>query len=270
MRFTAKIFLSTLALFSIILALGSFAMNQKLGSAESTRATVQSLLSNDEVALAAGTLLVNKIYQDIPPQAQAQIAVPRIVLNRAAGKVIQRFSPSVSVAAGQAYDALLSNTSTKVNLRAVIVATAVALHSLDKRIPKVAGLGNGGVVTISSNNSSSHKAMIKTLKLFKQFMNMWWVFLLVTLALFIGISFVDKRSGISAWRWPGYILLITGGALLFISSIVPKLASSKVSLDQQDVFNAASGALDGGFMAVAGGATLVGAVLIVLSFVMKS
>jgi len=270
MRFAAKIFLSTLAFLSIILALGTFAINQKLGSPESTRTTVQSLLSNDEVALAAGTILVNKIYEDIPPQAQALINSSRYTLNRQAGKIVQRYSSSVAVAAGQVYEALLTDRPTKVNLRALIVATATALHSLDRHIPVKAGLGNGGIVTIGADNSSSHHAMVSTLKSFKKLMNMWWVFLLIALGFFVGISFFDKRSGIRAWRWPGYIMLITGGSLLFLSSIVPKLASSKVSLDRQDIFNAASGALNGGFMAAAVGATLAGAVLVLLSFVMKS
>lgn len=270
MRLTAKIFLSTIAFISILLALGAYTMNAKLGSAQATSETVSDLLTNDEVALAAGTFLVSHLLEDVSPQAQAQMTVPRMVLNRAAAKAIQKSSPSVSVAAGKAYDAVLNNKTTRVNLRALIVTTGATLHSLDRHIPASVGSGNAGIVVISADNSTSHKAMVKALGKLKQLMNMWWIFLLIALGLFVGISVVDKRSGVGAWRWPGYILFITGGVWLFIASLLPKLASQKISVDKQDIFNTAAGAIDGGLMAAAVGATLVGAVLIVLSFVMKS
>lgn len=270
MRLTIKIFLSTIAFISILLSLGTYTMNSKLGSAEATSATVSNLLSNDEVALAAGTYFVNQLMKDVSPQAQAQMTVPRSVLNKAAAKAIQKSSGSVSVAAGKAYDAILNNETKRVNLRALIVATAAALHSLDRRIPTTVGLGNGGYVVITADNSTSHKALVKALSTMKRLMNMWWLFLLIALGLFVGISVVDKRSGVGAWRWPGYILFITGGAWLFVASLLPKLASQKIGVDKQDIFNTAADAINGGLMAAAVGATLVGAVLIVLSFVMKS
>ncbi len=270
MRLTIKIFLSTIAFISILFALGTYTMNSKLGSPEATSATVSDLLSNDEVALAAGTFFVNQLLKDVSPQAQAQMTAPRSVLNKAAAKAIQKSSGSVSVAAGKAYDAMLNNKTTRVNLRALIVTTAAALHSLDRRIPTTVGLGNGGYIAITANNSKSHKALVKTLSTMKRVMNMWWIFLLIALGLFVGISVVDKRSGVGAWRWPGYILFISGGIWLFIASLLPKLASQKIAVDKQDIFNTAAGAINGGLMAAAVGATIVGAVLIVLSFVMKS
>lgn len=270
MRLPIKIFLSTIALISILLALGTYTMNSKLGSPEATSATVSDLLTNDEVALAAGTFLVNHMLKDVSPQSQAQMTVPRSVLNHAAARAIQKSSGSVAVAAGKAYDAVLNNKTVRINLRALIVTTAGTLHSLDRHIPASAGLGNAGFIVINADNSTSHKAMVKTLSKLKQLMNMWWLFLLIALGLFVGISVVDKRSGVGAWRWPGYILFLTGGLWLFIASLLPKLASQKISVDKQDIFNTAAGAIDGGLMAAAVGATLVGAVLIVLSFVMKS
>jgi hypothetical protein len=270
MRFTIKIFLSTIAFISILLALGTYTMNSKLGSAEATSATVSDLLKNDEVALAAGTFFVNHLLKDVSPQLIGQMTVPRSVLNKAAAKGIQKSSGSVSVAAGKAYDALINNKSARVNLRALIVTTGTTLHSIDRHIPTTVGLGNAGYIVITADNSTSHQALVKALSTMKRLMNMWWLFLLIALGLFVGISVVDKRSGVGAWRWPGYILFVTGGAWLFIASLLPKLASEKISVDKQDVFNTAAGALNGGLMAAAVGATLLGGVLIVLSFVMKS
>jgi len=270
MRLTIKIFLSTIAFISILFALGTYTMNSKFGSAEATSTTVSNLLTNDEVALAAGTFFVNRLLKDVSPQAQAQMTVPRSVLNKAAARAVQRSSGSVSVAAGKAYGAILDNKTTRINLRALIVTTAATLHSLDRRIPATVGAGNGGYVVITADNSTSHKALVSALAKMKQLMNMWWIFLLIALGLFIGISVVDKRSGVGAWRWPGYILFTTGGTWLFIASLLPKLASQKVSVDQQDIFNTAAGAINGGLLAAAVGATLVGAVLVVLSFVMRS
>ena len=183
MRLTIKIFLSTIAFISILLSLGTYTMNSKLGSAEATSATVSNLLSNDEVALAAGTYFVNQLMKDVSPQAQAQMTVPRSVLNKAAAKAIQKSSGSVSVAAGKAYDAILNNETKRVNLRALIVATAAALHSLDRRIPTTVGLGNGGYVVITADNSTSHKALVKALSTMKRLMNMWWLILLIALGL---------------------------------------------------------------------------------------
>jgi len=174
------------------------------------------------------------------------------------------------VAASKASDALLNNKTTRVNLRALIVTTAAALHSLDRHIPTSVGLGNAGYVVITADNSASRKNFVKILSTLKRLMNMWWIFLLIALGLFVGISVVDKRSGVGAWRWPGYILFVTGGIWLFIASLLPKLASQKIGVDKQDIFNTASDAINGGLMAAAVGATIVGAVLIVLSFVMKS
>lgn len=245
-------------------------MNSKLGSADATSATVSELLKNDEVALAAGTFFVNRLLKDVSPQVQAQMTVPRSVLNKAAARAIQKSSGSVSVAAGKAYEAILNNKTTRVNLRALITTTAATLHSIDRRIPLSVGSGNGGYVVITADSSTSHKALVAALSKMKQLMNMWWIFLLIALGLFIGISVVDKRSGVGAWRWPGYILFISGGAWLFVASLLPKLASQKISVDQQDIFNTAAGAINDGLMAAAVGATLVGATLIVLSFVMRS
>lgn len=270
MRLTAKIFLSTIAFISIVLALGAYAMNSKLGSAEATQATVSHLLTNDEVALAAGTFLVEHLLNDVSPQNKAQMTVPRSILNRTAAKAIQRSSDSVGVAAGKAYDAVFNNKTARLNLRALVVGTGAALHSLDRHIPASVGSGNAGIIVIKADNSTSHKTFVKGISKVKQLMNMWWIFLLFALGLFVGISFVDKRSGVGAWRWPGYILFITGGVWLFIASILPKFASGKIAVDKQDIFNSAAGALDSGLMAAAVGATIVGAVLIVLSFVMKS
>ena len=270
MRLTAKIFLSTIAFVSILFALGTYTMNSKLGSPEATSATVTDLLTNDEVALAAGTFFVSQLLKDVSPQNQAQMSVPRSVLNKAAAIAIQKSSGSVSVAASKAYDAILNNKTTRLNLRALIVTTAATLHSLDRHIPATVGTGNGGIVVISADNSTSHKALVSALSKMKQLMNMWWIFLLIALGLFVGISVVDKRSGVGAWRWPGYILFISGGLWLFIASLLPKLASQKISVDKQDIFNTAATAINGGLMAAAVGATLVGAVLIILSFVMKS
>jgi len=270
MRFTIKIFLSTIAFISILLALGTYTMNSKLGSAEATSATVSDLLKNDEVALAAGTFFVNHLLKDVSPQLIGQMTVPRSVLNKAAAKGIQKSSGSVSVAAGKAYDALINNKSARVNLRALIVTTGTTLHSIDRHIPATVGLGNAGYIVITADNSTSHQALVKALSTMKRLMNMWWLFLLIALGLFVGISVVDKRTGVGAWRWPGYILFVTGGVWLFIASLLPKLASEKISVDKQDVFNTAAGALNGGLMAAAVGATLLGGVLIVLSFVMKS
>lgn len=270
MRLSVKIFLSTIAFISILFALGTYTMNSKLGSADATSATVSELLKNDEVALAAGTFFVNRLLKDVSPQVQAQMTVPRSVLNKAAARAIQKSSGSVSVAAGKAYEAILNNKTTRVNLRALITTTAATLHSIDRRIPLSVGSGNGGYVVITADNSKSHRALVVALSKTKQLMNMWWIFLLIALGLFIGISVVDKRSGVGAWRWPGYILFISGGAWLFVASLLPKLASQKISVDQQDIFNTAAGAINDGLMAAAVGATLVGATLIVLSFVMRS
>jgi len=270
MRLTIKIFLSTIAFISILFALGTYTMNSKFGSAEATSKTVSNLLKNDDVALAAGTFFVKELLKDISPQARAQKNVPDSILNKIAADAIQKSSGSVSVAAGKAYDALVNNKTTRVNLRALIVTTAAAFHSKDRHIPASVGLGNAGYFVITADNSTSHKALVSALAKMKQLMNMWWIFLLIALGLFIGISVVDKRSGVGAWRWPGYILFTTGGAWLFIASLLPKLASQKVSVDQQDIFNTAAGAINDGLLAAAVGATLVGATLVVLSFVMRS
>lgn len=270
MRFTIKIFLTTIAFISILFALTTYTMNSKLGSPEATSKTVSNLLKNDDVALAAGTFFVKELLKDVSPQARAQMKVPYSILNKRAADAIQKSSGSVSVAAGKAYDALLNNKTTRVNLRALIVTTAAAFHSKDRHIPASVGLGNAGYVVITADNSASRKNFVKILSTLKRLMNMWWIFLLIALGLFVGISVVDKRSGVGAWRWPGYILFVTGGIWLFIASLLPKLASQKIGVDKQDIFNTASDAINGGLMAAAVGATIVGAVLIVLSFVMKS
>lgn len=270
MRLTAKIFLSTIAFISILLALGTYALNQKVGSAENFSSTVSSALKNDGVALGAGKAMVDQLLKDAKPKEVAAINAPRSVLNRAAARAIQKYSDPISVAAGKAYTAVLENQTTRLNVRPALVAVVTSLHAVEPKIPAKINSKKVGIIVIKADTSRSHLALISTLSKVKKLLNMWWLFLLVALGLFVGISVVDKRSGVGAWRWPGYILFLTGGAWLFVASILPKLASSKVSLDKQDAFNSVTQSLDNGLMAVAAGATVVGAVLIVVSFVAKS
>ena len=270
MRLTGKIFLSVMAFFSILLALGTYAINQKVGSAENVSATVSSALKSDTLALGAGKAIVDQLLKDAKPKDIAEINAPRSVLYRVAGKAIQKYSDPISVAAGKAYTAVLENQTARLNIRPALVGVISALHAAEPKIPAKIDSKKVGIIVIKKDLSSNHLKLISSLKKLKQLMNMWWLFLLVALGLFVGISIVDKRSGIGAWRWPGFILFLTGGLWLFIASILPKLASSKVSLDKQEVFNSVTHSLDNGIMTAAAGAIIVGAALIVASFVVKS
>ena len=148
MRFTAKIFLSVIAFVSILMALGTYAVNQKLGSAQNTTATVNSMLQNDGVALAVGTAVVDQLLKDAKPKDVAAINSPRSVLNKAAAKAVQRYSDPISVAAGKTYDAVLNNESARINVRPFLVATARALHAVEPKIPGKIGSGDAGIIVI--------------------------------------------------------------------------------------------------------------------------
>lgn len=269
MRLSAKIFLSVISFICILLALGTYAVNQRLGSAEAVSSTVSSALKNDAVAVGVGKTLVDQLIKDLKPSQVAAINVPRSVLYKAAGKSIQRYSDPLSVAAGKVYSGVLENKTTRVNIRPVLGAMVVTLHAIEPEFPAKLGKGDAGLIVIKKDTSKNHERMLSVLKKLKSLINMWWLFLLIALGLFFGISVVDKRSGIGAWRWPGFILFISGGLWLFFASILPKLASQKVALDKQDVFNSVTQSLDNGLVAVAAGATVLGAVLIVVSFVAK-
>jgi hypothetical protein len=269
MRLAGKIALSTIAFFCILLALGSYALNQKVGNSQRMQASVQESLQNDSVSLAVGTAFVDRIIKDMSPAEQGKIKAPRVVLNRAAGKVIQLSSVPISVAVGKAYDAFLNNQTEKIRLHDAFVTVVKSMNSIDKNISVHLGNSDTGNFTITADQSSDHVAMLNAVKSLKRLINAWWIFLLIALGLFIGISFIDKRKSVGAWRWPGFIVFISGGLLLLVTSILPKLASEGVKLEQQDAVHTFTSSIDGGITAVATGSIIVGAALIILSFVMK-
>ena len=269
MRLTGKILLSIVAFISIILALSTYAVNQKIGNAERTQATVQKALNNDGIALAVGTMLVDQFVKDAGPAYQDETSAKRMVLNRAAAKAVQKVSGPLSVQAGRAYDAFLKNETKIIKLHDSLVVVAKALNAADKNISPDINKGDTGNFTIKADKAADHVAKLKLVNSAKQLINSWWIFLLIALGLFVGISFLDKRKSVGAWRWPGFILFISGGLLLLGVSIWPKVASEQVPAEQQDAFHSFSSFVDSGLTATGAVATIVGAGLIIFSFIFK-
>ena len=267
MRLFGKIILSIIAFVSILLALSTYAVNQKIGSAEKTQATVQKALQKDAISLAVGTALVDQFLKDGDKEKEVSKA-KKIALDRAAGKAVQAAAVPISKEVGRAYTAFLSNSTTVIKLHDTIVAVAGALKQVDSSI-KIDAQSDTGNFTIKADKAADHVAKLKLVNSIKQLINSWWIFLLIALGLFVGISFIDKRKSVGAWRWPGFITFISGGLLLLANSIWPKLASEGVPTDQQDAFHSLSSAIDSTLTVVAVLATVIGAGLIIFSFIFK-
>lgn len=269
MRLAGKIILSIVAFVSIMLALSAYAVNQKIGTADRAQATVQHALQNDAISLAVGTALVDEYYKDAGEESTSKITVKRAILNRAVAKAVQKASIPFSAEVGVAYNAFLTNTTTEIHLGEALAIVKKAMHEADKNISIDLSSANPDSYTIQADTSADHLKKLDLIKSVKKIINSWWIFLLISLGLFVGISFIDKRKSVGAWRWPGFITFISGGLLLMGVSIWPKLASEQVPTDKQDAFNSFSSALDSGLTAVGVVAIIVGAGLIVFSFVFK-
>ena len=277
MRFTGKIVLSIFAFISILFALGTYAVNAKVGNAQNTQATVQNVLSNEKASLVIGSALVDQLLKDMPQANKDKIKAPRSALDDAAAKVVRLSSVPISVQVGRAYDVFFNNQTAVIKMHDLIVAIAKALHAVDHNIKIDVKKSDTGNFTLKSDKSSNHVAMINSLNSIKRLINAWWIFLLMALRLFVGIAFLDKRKKVGAWRWPGFILFISGGLWLLAATLLPSLAgegsmiisNNDAPLKGQDSLNAFGDTLGDALTTAAAGATLIGAVLIILSFFIK-
>lgn len=253
----------------MFLALVTFSLNKALGSPESAQATITNVLSHQEVATGVADSLIEQLLKDASPETVAQIDAQRAQLAQAASQAVMDSKDVLGQAAGAAYQAFLTNQSTTINVHDALNSVVAAMHTVNPDIPAQLDSADAGVFTITADSSADHLQKVDAITKVKQLLNMWWLFLVIAVGLFYAISVLDKRKKFGAWRWPGFIMTISGGIVVLAGFVIPGAATGNLDVDKQATAKSAAQALTSGLIGVAFAILIAGVALVVASYVVK-
>jgi len=269
MRLSGKIALIFGSFLLVILTLLLFSMNRMLGTPENVQVTATKMLKVPEIAVGVAGLLIDQLLIDVPPQLVVIIEGQRNTLAQAASQTVINSSVQLGAAAGTISRAFINNESTTINLYDVLNDAVAALHLMNPVIPAELGSPNAGTINISSDSSADHIKQVALVNNVKTLLNLWWILFILCLALFFGISRLDKRTKFGALRWPGFITTFAAAIVIAAGYVIPRVASFSMESNQQEISNSVIKVLASGLISPAFMVLIVGILLVTASFVIK-
>jgi len=269
MRLSGKIALIIGSFLLVILTLLLFSLNRMLGTPENVQVTATKMLKVPEIAVGVAGLLIDQLLRDVPPQLVVIIEGQRNTLAQAASQTVIDSSATLGAAAGTISRAFINNESTTINLYDVLNDAVAALHLMNPVIPAELGSPNAGTINISSDSSADHIKQVALVNNVKTLLNLWWVLFILCLALFFGISRLDKRTKFGALRWPGFITTFAAAIVIAAGYVIPRVASFNMESNQQEIANSVIKVLASGLISPAFMVLIVGVSLVTASFVIK-
>ena len=269
MRLSGKIALIIGSFLLVILTLLLFSLNRMLGTPENVQVTATKMLKVPEIAVGVAGLLIDQLLREVPPQLVVIIEGQRNTLAQAASQTVIDSSATLGAAAGTISRAFINNESTTINLYDVLNDEVAALHLMNPVIPAELGSPNAGTINISSDSSADHIKQVALVNNVKTLLNLWWVLFILCLALFFGISRLDKRTKFGALRWPGFITTFAAAIVIAAGYVIPRVASFNMESNQQEIANSVIKVLASGLISPAFMVLIVGISLVTASFVIK-
>lgn len=269
MRLSGKIALIVGSFLLVILTLLLFSLNRMLGTPENIQVTATKMLKVPEIAVGVAGLLIDQLLKDVPPQLVVIIEGQRNTLAQAASQTVIDSSAPLGAAAGTISQAVINNESTTINIYDVLNNAVATLHLMNPVIPAELVSANAGTINISSDSSADHLKQVALINNVKKFLNLWWTFFILVLALFYAIFRLDKRTKFGALRWPGLIMAFSAAIVIAAGYVIPRVVSFNMESNQQEFANSVIKVLASGVMSPAFMVLIIGISLVTASFVIK-
>jgi hypothetical protein len=262
MRAVAKYALAVIAVLVLLPGMGLWGTALLVGNEQAVVGTVDAVLSSPEARQSMGAAFVDELLKKADPKQVAALTASRPELNAAAAQGIADESSTISATIKQGYVAVMDGQPTTVNLAPVLISIMHRLHAVDPAVPDDKEFLEAKV-TIDAQGIDG-PAIVRTI------LGTSWFVIAIGLGLLVAVAFLSVFRGWRRWRLPGICLVIAGAWWSAFALSLPSAASSATSdANASSIAGSVAGVLAHEYLLIGLGAVLVGAVLIVLSIVLR-
>ncbi len=217
MRTFAKYLVAIVGSVLVLVALSGGTAWLLAGTADSATSTTMSVLSDELTGKAAGSVLIESLASEAGPAVKAELERESGPLAEAAAVGVRASEAAISMAIHGVYSAVNAASSVVVDLKPVLSAVAVELHRADSRIPADLSAIAAAVPGDSDMSIEVDGSKLGILRTTFSIIGVWWVLLVVALALLVLAGLCDRRAPVRRWRVTGISLAIPSAALIVIS-----------------------------------------------------
>ncbi|MDD2857922.1 MAG: hypothetical protein PHU75_04520 [Candidatus Nanopelagicales bacterium] len=262
MRAVAKYALAVIAVLVLVPGMGLWGTALLVGSEQAVVGTVDAVLSSPEARQAMGDAFVDELLKKADPQQVAKVTASRAELGEAAAEGIADQASAISATVRQGYVAVMDGTPTTVDLAPVLISIMHRLHAVDAAVPDDKEFLEAKVSIDAQGVDGT--TIVRTI------LGTSWFVIGIGLGLLVAVAFLSVSKGWRRWRLPGICLVIAGAWWSAFALSLPSAASSATSdANASSIADSVGGVLAHQYLLIGLGAVVVGAVLIVLSIVLR-
>ena len=232
------------------------------GTADNLASTVVSTLDTSGGAKALGSALVDQALASAPEAERAALQQRSAELSVVAGEALSAAREPLTKVISAAFTAIADGVRVVVDLGPVLRPVLAAMHKVDAAIP--ATLEGPANIDLDGSALGALSTLITLLGL-------WWVVVILAVALLVATAFASKHRGWRKLRPPGIALAVPTLLVVLISLATMAAPTDQGSADVALAFiDAALTVVRTKGIAISLVAGLIAAALIGLSFIRRS